>query len=321
MMRRCYLLVRELRGPEYRALVDYAVKVCDRGVLVDQHGPPLRPEAKAVLQALKPYLVSVTETREWPGWATLYWEVGVYTFRLVPESAEILKSAVDRLYAWRPGMLEGPAFLKRGGGPWFSNFADDENAAFFLSEVERDALLTELPTIPISGDCYGRHVRTVVRSAGRTNWRVLHQPKGGVYRLVIEHALGLCSHALLVDEGPLTESGKSVLDSVKPYVVEATVSSEWPGTRLLDGVEAMVYKFVLTRESSEILKGAVNRLYDWKPPWMPEDLCLLRADGSPWLVTEASGASAYFLLSHEEKESLVSRIPMLRLERLDEESG
>ena len=49
----------------------------------------------------------------------------------------------------------------------------------------------------------------------------------------------------------------------------------------------------------------------WRQPDLPEDLCLLRADGSPWLATIAHEADGFLLLSEAEREDLNTRVPAL----------
>ncbi len=64
-------------------------------------------------------------------------------------------------------------------------------------------------------------------------------------------------------------------------------------------------------ECAELLKQATDRLYGWLQPALPEDLCLLRADGSEWLVTIAHEHTSYLCLSSGEHTRLVNAIPQL----------
>ena len=65
--------------------------------------------------------------------------------------------------------------------------------------------------------------------------------------------------------------------------------------------------------SADILVKAADGLFDWLEPRLPEDLCLLRSDGSPWLVTITHERDAYFVMSREEGLLLTSHIPSLRI--------
>lgn len=82
------------------------------------------------------------------------------------------------------------------------------------------------------------------------------------------------------DDTPLLPGGLRVLEALEPWLMWKTESSEWPGT-VLQGHTATVWRYHLTVETAAIIKNAVSGLYDWLQPDLPEDLRLLRADGSP----------------------------------------
>jgi hypothetical protein len=92
--------------------------------------------------------------------------------------------------------------------------------------------------------------------------------------------------------------------------LEKCAQSEWPGTKLLDST-ALVYYFDLNKDSAEHLSKASTDLYSWLLPNLPEDLCLIKDDGNPWLVTISHEKDAYLLLSEEEKNDLLLEIPEL----------
>jgi hypothetical protein len=53
-------------------------------------------------------------------------------------------------------------------------------------------------------------------------------------------------------------------------------------------------------------------LYEWRQPNYPEDLCLLRQDRSPWLVSIAHENDSYLCLSSgKEKEDIIINVPEL----------
>src|SRR5207237_8929750 len=54
-------------------------------------------------------------------------------------------------------------------------------------------------------------------------------------------------------------------------------------------------------EGVGVLTSACAGLYDWVEPRLPEDPCLLRADGILWLVTIAHERDAYMRLSETER--------------------
>jgi hypothetical protein len=75
--------------------------------------------------------------------------------------------------------------------------------------------------------------------------------------------------------------------------------SEWPGTKLLSGT-ARVYSFDFDNDVAGLLRRAASGLFDWQQPLLPEDLALLRDDGSPWLTTIAHEHDAFLSLSEDE---------------------
>ena len=142
---------------------------------------------------------------------------------------------------------------------------------------------------------------------------------GQTYRAIIDLALSYCDQALLVTRTSieLNSSALAILEQLQPHLVrKVTNATEWPGTTLhrsdlfLDNT-ASVYYFRLCSQSADILKNSVQELYSWRQPEYPEDLCFIRADNSPWLVSIAHEEDAYFTLTAEEQEALARAVPDL----------
>ena len=70
-----------------------------------------------------------------------------------------------------------------------------------------------------------------------------------------------------------------------------------------------IYLFYLVPESAVILKNSANRLYQWQRPYLPDDLCFLRSDESPWLVTIAHENDSYLQADEEEMLQLKNEKP------------
>lgn len=145
----------------------------------------------------------------------------------------------------------------------------------------------------------------------KTTYNLGKEPVGDVYQKLIEHASSECGFALLVvrDSLRIADSGQSVLKRLETFLRSATREDEWPGTKLLGASKAMLYKYELANKVAEILKAEVHSLYEWIQPERPEDLCLLRDDGTPWLVSIAHEKDAYFELTDEEKHRLTNVLP------------
>ena len=60
-------------------------------------------------------------------------------------------------------------------------------------------------------------------------------------------------------------------------------------------------RYALSRESVTVLQEATGGLYGWQHPGLPDNLCLYRGDGSPWLVSSAGAHIGYLEVSPFEK--------------------
>ncbi len=145
-------------------------------------------------------------------------------------------------------------------------------------------------------------------------------PTAKEYYELLKVSLGYCNAFLLVvrDSIELSDDGKGLLKSLDEFLISREEKSEWPGTRLW-GHTANIYSFELCEEALQILNNAANHLFDWVQPDLPEDLCLQREEGSPWLVNIAHEKDAYLLLSEAEYEVVVRKIPGLMISKEEEE--
>ena len=139
------------------------------------------------------------------------------------------------------------------------------------------------------------------------------EPKGRLYRMLLDQAAKTCPAFLLVRRPaePLSPSGDDVQKRLSAFLISEKQSSGWPGTQLL-GHEATVFKYEFRPDSLKILTRSASRLFQWRQPELPEDLCLLRQDGSPWLVSIAHESDAYLELSGDEERQLSAEMPELR---------
>lgn len=136
------------------------------------------------------------------------------------------------------------------------------------------------------------------------------EPTGRAYRALLDYALGTCNSALVVvrsaDE---SEAAKAILERLRPYVISERRESRWPGTELLDDT-ASVVKFRYDRAVADVLKMGTDHLFGWIEPGLPEDLCLIRPDGRPWLVSIAHEHDGYLDLDPGQYSSLVLKVPL-----------
>jgi len=141
---------------------------------------------------------------------------------------------------------------------------------------------------------------------------IQHEPRGLAYKELVSRSLRHADTLLLVtrhsiDIGP---SALETLERLRPFTIGQHEASEWPGTRLFEHT-ATLYTIRLLPEVAAIMTEKARGLFDWTQPWLPEDPCLLRPDGSPWLVTISHEKDAYLSLSSEERETLLAGSPNL----------
>lgn len=142
-------------------------------------------------------------------------------------------------------------------------------------------------------------------------YNILKEPTGQNYYDLLDYALGKYPFFLLITEKitkQLNPRGKKVLSELTPFIFRIQLKSEWPGT-IIYGGEAMVYTYHFTPESAAILKESANRLYQWQIPELPDDLCLLRVDETPWLVNIAHESDSFFNMNTEEMRSFLKALP------------
>mgnify|MGYP001593241357 CR=1 FL=1 len=136
------------------------------------------------------------------------------------------------------------------------------------------------------------------------------EPTDETYASLLQFASRWCSTALLVvrEHLGLSELGAALTKQLEPFLLERCTSSSWPGTTLLDGL-ASVSTYRLDPTVVEGLSAATTGLYGWQQPELPEDLCLLRPGGDPWLVTIAHEGDGFVVLEPTELEGLRRHLP------------
>lgn len=147
---------------------------------------------------------------------------------------------------------------------------------------------------------------------------VRQELKGAPYNKLLEFAVAVGGYALLVFNSTknLNIQGQMVLERLDPYLSEKKMQSQWPGTILLDSKE-LVFKYAICREFIDELKKAAKGVYSWLQPDLPEDLCLMRVDKTPWFYSVAHEAESYLELSDDELALLTKSIPEID-EQLEE---
>jgi hypothetical protein len=147
-------------------------------------------------------------------------------------------------------------------------------------------------------------------------YNLLGDVKGATYARLLAAGLSVCESFILVIRHSIDvdASARAVLDKLEPFLIKREESSEWPGTQLFDHT-AQVNTFALSPATMSVLIEASEGLFSWTQPELPEDLCLFRKDGEPWLVTIAHEKDGYLVLSPNESAALTESIPTLSLQQ------
>jgi hypothetical protein len=140
----------------------------------------------------------------------------------------------------------------------------------------------------------------------------IEEPRGEALGKLLRALSHHASSATVVvrDDSELSDVGRAVLSRLALHLVEHHRASSWPGTTLSDE-EATVFCFALSASVLDELSCAAEGLYGWQQPTLPEDVALLRADGSVILGSIAHEHDAFLELGDEEFESLVANVPGL----------
>jgi len=138
-------------------------------------------------------------------------------------------------------------------------------------------------------------------------------PVANAYTDLVRFGCVFGSHALLVVRDPDIDPGSSIADilvALLPFIENSARAEEWPGTRLF-GHDAMLHRYRTSPEFADALLTLRPSLLSWLHPDAPEDLCFLRIDGRPLLVTVSHESDAYMLLDREEVSEIQNRYPTL----------
>jgi len=149
--------------------------------------------------------------------------------------------------------------------------------------------------------------------AGKTIY-TLSEPVGETYHKLISISLAHADTLLLatMHSQPLGPSAIDLLETLRPFTIRKTEEKQWPGTTLHNHT-ATVYRVRFSPEVADIMLEAADRLFNWLQPGLPEDPCLLRADGTPWLATISHERDAFIELTVDESEALRASVPRLSL--------
>lgn len=148
--------------------------------------------------------------------------------------------------------------------------------------------------------------RVTADVSARKTYSLLAEPRDTEYRALLDSALPRCDTAVfLIAETQLNNVGRALVQQLQRF---------WKTRQNLENHERWgkiaLYRYDFCHDSAAILKEA-NGLYAWMPPQVPANLCLLRNDGGPWLISSAAENEAYVELTPFEKLLLGRAAPAL----------
>jgi hypothetical protein len=149
-------------------------------------------------------------------------------------------------------------------------------------------------------------------------YRIVEEPTAANYGLLLDFMRDRATtmSLALVGSGRKSRRAQACLDELRPYLVDASESAEWPGTRLMEGYSALLHRFSVSSSSVAVLRNAADGLYSWQAPELPDDLCFYRADGTALLGSTAHERESELRLERAEYAALLRLAPGIQMARV-----
>ncbi len=137
--------------------------------------------------------------------------------------------------------------------------------------------------------------------SARKPYDIISEPTGTDYGALLRSAIPQCDAGILVfPAGDPSPQSRLLMDRLGANVLSDTSAPM-----------GKIVRFTLNAQVVDILTDTVSSLYQWRKPDLPEDLCLFRRDGSPWLVTVSAEGFGYIEVTPFEKLLLGRNAPEL----------
>jgi hypothetical protein len=162
---------------------------------------------------------------------------------------------------------------------------------------------------------------TARRDRSVVTFDIIAEPVGQTYRALLAYAASLSGSFTLVWRHQLSfdASAAALEDVLRPFLIEETERSEWPGTALI-GHSATVRTYRISADSARAL-ATVGGLFGWQSPALPEDLAFYGPDGRCWLGSIAHERDAFVTLDANALAALPAAVPGLELRRSSKAAG
>ena len=144
-------------------------------------------------------------------------------------------------------------------------------------------------------------------------FHIVTEPVGLTYRALLAFAERCSGSFSLVWRRQLSfdASAAAVERVLRPFLIQETEASEWPGTKLI-GHSATVRTYRVSPDSVRELAGA-DGLFAWQSPARPEDLAFYALDRRCWLASIAHEGEAFVALDPNDLAALRAAVPALSL--------
>jgi hypothetical protein len=140
----------------------------------------------------------------------------------------------------------------------------------------------------------------------------LAEPSGATFEGLIRASLTIRGAFQLVTISDWhRRMARGALERLSSFQISSQSSTEWPNTTLADAEPATVFRYRATDEALATLLSLCDHLYGWVNPDLPQDLCFLRTNDVPWLISTADERIGYLNITEHEKQELVLATPGL----------
>lgn len=126
------------------------------------------------------------------------------------------------------------------------------------------------------------------------------EPRGAAWRALVELLGRHAAIGGLVLRDGRSPSASAFVDELAASIVADERASSWPGTELHGGTARLV-RFRLDAAVLSLLATRTDRLYGWRSPDLPEDLCAWRTDGTLLLASIAHEHDGWLELRADER--------------------
>jgi hypothetical protein len=110
--------------------------------------------------------------------------------------------------------------------------------------------------------------------------------------------------------GDLDLRAQEFIAALEPHLITEATTDRWPG--VVDTAGSACVRFYRLDAQSARTLARIGSLGAFAPP-LPEDLCLLTNDKTPWLVSSTRANRFHLLLTGSEQRALAQSLPWLQL--------